>query len=84
MEEYINQSMIEFCGLVNNNRIFIAKTLSQLKRIASRYCNNSYNPIDEMRVTIHNINKCENTDIFYLHRLNRVCPNNTIERGIWK
>ena len=84
MKEYINQAMIEFHGLVNNNKIFITKTLSQLKSLAIRYCNNIYNPIDEMMVTVHNINECENTDIFYLHRFNRVCPNNTIERGIWK
>ena len=76
--------MTEFHGLVNNERVFIAKTFSQLKRLASRYCNNSYNSVDEMRVTVHNINKCENTDIFYLHRLNRVCPNNTIKRGAKK
>lgn len=76
--------MIEFHGLVNNNKIFITKTLSQLKRLASRYCNNNYNSIDEMRVTVHNVDKCENTDILYFHRLNRVCPNNTIERGAWK
>ena len=76
--------MLEFHGLVNNNKIFITKTLSQLKRLASRYCNNNYNSIDEMIVTIHNVGKCENTDILYFHRFNRVCPNNTIERGIWK
>ena len=76
--------MIEFFGLINNEKSFITKTLPQLKRLASRYCNNSYNPVDEMRVTIHNVNKCENTYIFYLHRLNRVCPNNTIKRGAWK
>lgn len=76
--------MIELHGLVNNKRIFITKTFSQLKRLASRYCNNNYNPIDEMRVTVHDVDKCENTDILYFHRFNKAYPNNTIERGMWK
>lgn len=75
---------IEFHGLVNGDRTFITKSLSQLKTLASKYCNQNYRPIDELRVTVHNIVKCENTDIFYLHRINKVCPNNTIERGKWK
>lgn len=75
--------MIEFHGLVNNKRIFIARTFPQLKRLASRYCNNDYNPMDEMRVTIHDVDRCENTDISYFHRFNKVYPNNTIKRGEW-
>lgn len=75
---------IEFHGLVNGDRTFITKSLSQLKTLASKYCNQNYCPIDELRVTVHNIAKCKNTDIFYLHRINKVCPNNTIERGKWK
>ena len=75
---------VEFHGLVNNKRLFITKTVAQLKRLASRYCNNNYNPIDEMRVTVYDVNKCGNIDIIYVHRLNKVCPNNTIKRGKWK
>ena len=74
---------IEYHGLVNNKRIFIANSLSQLKRLASRYANNDYRSIDEMRVTVHDVMRCENTDIFRFTRINKVCPNNTIKRGVW-
>ena len=75
---------IEFHGLVNGDRSFTAKSLSQLKTVASRYCNKDYRPIDELRDTVYNIDRCENTDIMYFHRINKICPNNTIERGRWK
>lgn len=74
---------IEYHGLVNDKQIFIANSLSQLKRLASRYANNDYLPIDEMRVTVHDVRRCENTNIFRLTRINKVCPNNTIKRGAW-
>jgi len=74
---------IEYHALVNDKQIFIANSLSQLKRLASRYANNDYLPIDEMRVTVHDVRRCENTDIFRLARINKVCPNNTIKRGAW-
>ena len=76
-------SQIEYHGLVNNERVLIASSLSQLKRLASRYANNDYHSTDEMRVTIHDVRCCENTDIFRLIRINKVCPNNTIKRGAW-
>ena len=76
-------SQIEYHGLVNNERFLSASSLSQLKRLASRYANNDYRSIDEMRVTIHDVRRCENTDIFWLTRINKVCPNNTIKRGAW-
>lgn len=76
-------SQIEYHGLVNNERVLIASSLSQLKRLASRYANNDYRSIDEMRVTVHDVRRCENTDIFRLIRINKVCPNNTIKRGAW-
>lgn len=75
---------IEYHGLVNDKKIFIANSLSQLKRLASRYANNDYLPIDEMRVTVLDVRRCENTDIFRLTRINKVCPNNTIKRGAWR
>ena len=75
---------IEFHGLVNKDRSFTTKSLSQLKTLASKYCNQNYHPIDELRVTVHNVDRCENIDIMYFHRINKVCPNNTIERGRWK
>ena len=75
---------IEFHGTVNGDRTFITKSLSQLKALASKYCNKDYRPIDELRVTVHDIDRCENIDIMYFHRINKVCPNNTIERGRWK
>ena len=74
---------IEYCGLVNDKRILSASSLSQLKRLASRYANNDYRSIDEMRVTVHDVRRCENTDIFRFTRINKVCPNNTIKRGVW-
>ena len=75
---------IEFHGLVNKDRSFTTKSLSQLKTLASKYSNKDYHPIDELRVTIHDVDSCKNTDILYFHRINKVCPNNTIERGRWK
>ena len=75
---------IEYHGLVNGKRILIASSLSQLKRLASRYANNDYRPIDEIIVTIHDVRRCENTNIFSLTRINKVCPNNTIKRGVWR
>lgn len=75
---------IEYYGLVNGKKVFIANSLSQLKRLASRYANNDYLPIDEMRVIVLDVRRCENTDIFRLTRINKVCPNNTIKRGAWR
>ena len=75
---------IKFHGLVNGDRSFTTKSLSQLKTLASKYCNKNYRPIDELRVTVHDVDSCKNTDIMYFHRINKVCPNNTIERGRWK
>lgn len=75
---------IEFHGLVNGDRSFTTKSLSQLKTLASKYSNKDYRPIDELRVTVHDVDSCKNTDIMYFHRINKVCPNNTIERGRWK
>ena len=75
---------IELHGLVNGDRTFITKSLSQLKTLASKYCNKDYRPIDELRVTVHDVDSCKNTDIMYFHRINKVYPNNTIERGRWK
>lgn len=75
---------IEFHGLVNGKRTFTTKSLSQLKTLASKYCNKDFRPIDELRVTVYNVDKCENTDIMYFYRINKVYPNNTIERGRWK
>lgn len=75
--------MIEYHGTVNNGRIFIAKTISQLKRLASREANNTFNTMDILQVTTHDVNKGINTDIVRFHRINKVMPNNTIQRGIW-
>ena len=75
---------IEFHGLVNGDRSFTTKSLSQLKTLPSKYSNKNYRPIDELRVTVHDVDSCKNTDIMYFHRINKVCPNNTIERERWK
>ena len=74
---------IEYHGLVNNKRVLTASSLSQLKRLASRWANNDFHSVDEMIVTVHNVQRCENTDIFWFTRINKVCPNNTIKRGMW-
>ena len=76
--------MIEYHGTVNNGRIFITKTISQLKRLASREANNTFNTMDVLQVTTHDVNKGINTDIVHFHRINKVMPNNTIQRGIWR
>ena len=49
--------MIEYHGTVNNGRIFITKTISQLKRLASREANNTFNTMDVLQVTTHDVNK---------------------------
>lgn len=74
---------IEYHGLVNNERVLIASSLSQLKRLASRWANNDFHSVDEMIVTVYNVKRCENTNIFRFTRINKVCPNNTIKRGMW-
>lgn len=74
---------IEFHGIVNDKRIIVAQTLKQLKRLASRYANNDYRPIDIMRVTVHCINGRANIDIMHFIRINKIAPNNTIIRGGW-
>ncbi len=74
----------EFHGIVNNEKVIICKTLSQLKRIASRFANKFYKPIDTMKVLIHNIERCENVEIIHFTRINKVTPWNTIQRGKWK
>lgn len=73
----------EYLGLVNNERVLIASSLSQLKRLASRWANNNFRSVDEMIVTVYNVQRCENTNIFRFIRINKVCPNNTIKRGMW-
>jgi len=76
--------MIEYHGTVNDGRIFITKTISQLKRLASREANNTFKTMDVLQVTTHDVNKGINTDIVRFQRINKVMPNNTIQRGIWK
>ena len=75
--------MKEFHGLVNDTVIIIAKDMTQLKRLASRYANEYFKTIDSMRVTVHDVNRCENTDIFRMSRFNKISPNNYIVRGKW-
>jgi len=76
--------MIEYHGTVNDGRIFITKTISQLKRLASREANKTFKTMDVLQVTTHDVNKGRNIDIVYFQRINKVMPNNTIQRGIWK
>ena len=76
--------MVEYHGTVNNGRIFITKTISQLKRLASREANNTFNTMDVLQVTTHDVSKGINTDIVRFHRINKVMLNNTIQRGIWQ
>jgi hypothetical protein len=61
-----------------------AKTFTQLKRLASREANNTFNTMDVLQVTTHDVNKGINIDIVRFHRINKVMPNNTIQRGTWK
>ena len=76
--------MIEYHGTVNDGRIFITKTISQLKRLASREANKTFKTMDVLQVVTHDVNKGINTDIVRFQRINKVMPNNTIQRGIWK
>lgn len=78
------QKEIEFHGIVNDKKIIVAQNLKQLKRLASRYSNNDYRPIDTMRVMVHYINGCANIDIMHFIRINKIAPNSTIIRGSWK
>ena len=63
-----------FIGNVNAN------SLPALKRNASRLCNNLYKTIDSM-----NVYKADGkeVDIRYT-RINKISPDNTVKRGIWK
>ena len=61
------------------NRVVKAKTLRELKMLASKIANQYYNPIDEMFITGDNLLQT----LTYI-RINKKCPNNTIVYGQWK
>lgn len=75
---------MECHGIVNNKRVLIAKSITQLKRLASRYANNTFNAIDTLRVNTHNEKASVNIDTVTFHRFNKIAPNNTIIRGEWR
>ena len=74
----------EYHGIVNGKRLIFANSISQLKRLASVYANNTFNPIDTLDVALHNVYACENVELYHFERFNKVLPKNTIERGTWK
>ena len=76
--------MIEYHGIVNDGKLYISKTVSQLKRLASREANKTFNAVDTLQVTTHDTYKNVNTNIVKYYRINKVMPNNTIQRGVWK
>jgi hypothetical protein len=75
--------MLELHGIINDEHIIIAKDITQLKRLASRYANDNFKPIDTMIVNVHDINRCENIERFKMSRFNKISPANYIVRGKW-
>ena len=61
----------------------IAKTMTELKRKASRIANNYFSAYDTMKVNLHDIGKCENIEQFTLTRVNKKAPSNRIVYGSW-
>ena len=55
--------MIEYHGIVNDGKLYISKTVSQLKRLASREANKTFNAVDTLQVTTHDTYKKVNTNI---------------------
>ena len=74
--------MTEYHGVIHGITV-IAKTMKDLKRKASIIANQKWSSYDEMKVFSHDIERCENTELFTLRRINRKCPNNTISYGKW-
>lgn len=64
--------------------------IKDIKRKATRICNQNFDPIDELFVNFIEsgefiINRCAPKTYMYKYtRRNIVCPNNTIKRGQWK
>lgn len=58
----------------------VAKSLTALKRMASRKCNGYFQSIDTM--VLHGANDKEIDGLMFT-RINRKIPNNTIIRGEW-
>lgn len=70
-----------YIGVLNNYRSIAANSITQVKRLASRFANDNFNIIDKLDITV--VDGEHNTDILHFTRINKVCPNNTIERGQW-
>jgi hypothetical protein len=71
---------------VYSGKIFVgymkAKSMSALKRMASRKCNNYYSTVDSMFV--HTLEDGLEYGGVHFYRMNIKAPNNTIVRGMWR
>lgn len=78
--------MITYEAKVYAGRIFVgymqAKSMPELKRKASRKCNNYYSVLDSMFV--HAFEDDIELGGVHFYRSNKMAPNNTIKRGIWR
>ena len=76
---------MKFAAELYTRDIFLGKIASNslrgIKQIASRKCNGYYSAYDTLR--FYRINDQE-TIKGTLTRINKVMPNNTIQRGEWK
>ena len=57
---------------------FEAKTIIAAKCAASRIANRKYKVVDVLRIV-----EVESGISTTFLRVNKICPNNTIERGVW-
>lgn len=76
---------MKFAGKLYAGNVFLgvvsANTLTGIKRIASKKCNDYYAVMDSL--FLFRVNDSENKCIT-LSRINKKSPDNRIVRGIWK
>lgn len=74
--------MPKYYGTVKN-RLVKSDSIKDLKRKASIIANGYFDVVDELLIGVQNGNEPIKVICTY-RRVNRKCPNNTIERGVWK
>lgn len=74
-----------YTGKVYSGSVFlgyiIKNNIADLKRNASRLCNEYNNVVDEMHVRVSEDSKI--VGAIYFTRINKKSPNNEIKRGTW-
>lgn len=76
---------MNFAAKVYSGDVYLGKissnTMKGLKRHASLLCNNYNKPIDTL--IVYHANFVDIDEVKYT-RINKLSPNNTVVRGIWK